>query len=150
MAEPRKVGAGGKTPAQLDAQIERINKEYVTAAQRAEYGSLEFRRQQRRWFNATAAHGRLRGDDKLIESFKDYRPDSRIFTSPEEMDRIDKHFGLSKRNVASLTALRNNIVDYYAKHDRYVRGGRDDTLGQWMQSITAVIDHHIMRKGGRM
>lgn len=150
MAEPGRLTNGGKTPAQLDAQIERINKAYATAADRAEYGSPEFRRQQRRWFNATAAHGRLRGDDKLIESFKDYRPESRIFTSKEEMDRIDKHFGLSKRNYASLTALRNNIVDYYAKHDRYVRGGRDDTLGQWMQSLTAVIDWHITRKGGRL
>ena len=139
MAEPR------KTHGQLDAQIERINRAYRSAVARTEYGSPEFRRQQRRWFNATEAHGRLRGDNRLIENFRDYRPASRGFTSQAEMDRIDKHFGLSKRNVSSLSALRNNIIDYYANHDT-----RQNDMGEWMQSLTAVIDWHIRRKGGQL
>lgn len=150
MAEPRKVGgvAGGKTPAQLDAQIERIRGAYNSAVERAEWGSPEFRRQQRRWFNATEAHGRLRGDDKLIESFKDYRPARWGFTSKAEMDKIDKHFGLSERNTASLNALRNNVVEYYSNLPRATR--REDDMSEWMQSIVAVIDEHIRRKGGRL
>lgn len=134
-----------KTRGQLDAQIERINNAYRSAVERTEWGSPEFRRQQGRWFKATEIHGKLRGDDKKIDSFKDYRPASRMFTSKEEMDRIDKHFGLSKRNVASLNALRNNVVDYYANHDT-----RRNDMGQWMQSLTAVIDYHIRRKGGAL
>lgn len=139
MAEPR------KTRAQYDAQIERINNAYRSAVERTEYGTPEFRRQQGRWFKATEIHGKLRGDNRLIESFRDYRPESRMFTSQAEMDRIDKHFGLSKRNVSSLTALRNNVVDYYANHNT-----RQNDLGQWMQSLTAVIDYHIRRKGGQL
>ena len=139
MSEPK------KTQAQLDAQIERIQKQYRTAVERADYGSPDFRRNQGRWFKATEAHGKLRGDDKKIDSFKDYRPESRMFTSKAEMDRIDKHFGLSKRNVASLNALRNNVVDYWSKNDRNA-----EDLDKWMQSITAVIDYHIRRKGGEL
>ena len=139
MSEPK------KTQAQLDAQIERIQKQYRTAVERADYGSPDFRRNQGRWFKATEAHGKLRGDDKKIDSFKDYRPASRTFTSKGEMDRIDKHFGLSKRNVASLNALRNNVVDYWSKNDRNA-----EDLDKWMQSITAVIDYHIRRKGGEL
>ena len=142
MAEP------GKTMAQLDAQIGRIQNAYHSAVERAEWGSPEFRRQQGRWFKATEAHGKLRGDDKKIDSFKDYRPASRMFTSEEEMKRIDKHFGLSKRNVASLNSLRNNVVEYYASQPVEVR--RNGDLDQWMQSITAVIDYHIIRKGGQL
>ena len=139
MSEPK------KTHAQLDAQIERIQKQYRTAVERADYGSPDFRRNQGRWFKATEAHGKLRGDDKKIDSSKDYRPASRTFTSKGEMDRIDKHFGLSKRNVASLNALRNNVVDYWSKNDRNA-----EDLDKWMQSITAVIDYHIRRKGGEL
>lgn len=142
MAEPM------KTKGQLDAQIERINNAYRTSVERTEYGSPEFRRQQGRWFKATEIHGKLRGDNKLIDSFKNYRPKDWGFTSKEEMDRIDKHFGLSKRNVASLNALRNNVVKYYSNLPRATR--REDDMSEWMQSITAVIDHHIRRKGGAL
>lgn len=138
MREPR------KTKGQLDAQIERIGNAYQSAVQRAEYGSSEFRRQQGRWFRATATHGRLRGDDKKIDSFSNYRPAERGFTSASEMKRIDKHFGLSRRNVASLNALRNNVVEYYANQPR------ERDMSEWMQSITAVIDYHIRNKGGRL
>ena len=142
MSEPR------KTQAQLDAQIDRIRNSYYSAVERAEYGSPEFRRQQGRWFKATEAHGKLRGDDKKIDSFKDYRPKSRVFTSKEEMDRIDKHFGLSKRNTASLNALRNNVVEYYTKIPRQQALAND--MDEWMMSLTAVIDYHIRRKGGEV
>ena len=142
MSEP------GKTKAQLDAQIDRINKAYTTAVSRVAYGTPEFRRQQDRWFKATETHGKLRGDDKKIESFKDYRPASWGFTSKDEMDKIDKHFGLSKRNVSSLNALRNNVVEYYTSLPRDTRV--DNGMDEWMQSITAVIDYHIRKKGGEL
>ena len=135
MAEPR------KTLGQLDAQIDRIRNAYLTAVGRAE-SRQDIDRQRNRWFNATGAHGRLRGDDKKIASFADYRPAQRGFTSLEEIQKIDKHFGLSRRNTASLNALRNNVVDYYSGHD--------NVNTEWMQSITAVIDHYIWNKGGRV
>ena len=141
MGEPR------KTQAQLDSQIGRIKDAYETAVERAGYGSQEFRRQQDRWFKATEAHGRLRGDDKKIDSFKDYMPANRHFTSGAEVKRIEKHFGLEKRNVASLNALRNNVVEYFDKVTNDDRNLRWDKM-PWMQSITAVIDKHIARKGG--
>ena len=135
MSEPR------KTQGQLDAQIERIRNSYHTAVSRAESGG-DIDRLRNRWFNATSAHGNLRGDMKKLDSFADYRPAQRGFTSGEEMKRIDKHFGLSRRNTASLQALRNNVVDYYSNHD--------NVNSEWMQSITAVIDHHLYNKGGRL
>ena len=135
MSEP------GKTMAQLDAQIERIRNNFQTAVSRAENWQ-EIDRQRNRWFNASSAHGRLRGDIKKIDTFTDYRPAQRGFTSREEMQRIDRHFGLSRRNTASLNALRNNVVDYYSSHD--------NIDPEWMQSITAVIDHYIVNKGGRV
>ena len=141
MSEPR------KTKGQLDAQIGRIQKAYQTAVARTEYGSPEFRRQQGRWFKATEAHGKLRGDDRKIDAFKDYLPENRNYTSGAEVKRIEKHFGLDKRNVASLNALRNNVVDYYHKATENDRQKAWDMM-PWMQSITAVIDRQISRKGG--
>ena len=138
MAEPSVKR--GKTRAQLDAQLGRISTAMERAYETATDGDMS--RIRNRWFNATRAYGRLSGDDEQIQSIIDYRPESRMFTSREEMERLNRHFGLEKRTVESLMALRNNVVDTYAR-----LGRRDDGMMQWMQSVTAVIDYYIRRKG---
>lgn len=147
MAEAASIS--GKSGAQLDAQIERIRNNYHTAVARAEYGTPEFRRQQDRWFNATRTYGRLRGDDRLIDNFKDYRPSNRFFTSADDIRKVENALKLNERNTASLNALRNNVVAYYERETRDDRDKRWDMM-PWMQSITAVIDQQIRRKGGNV
>ena len=139
MAEPSV--RNGKTRAQLDAQLGRIG----TAVDRALGGATTYdedRRLRNRWWNATAAYGRLSGDDRQIASFLDYRPASRMFTSNEEIERINQHFGLENRTVESLRALRDNVVREYSNNRENMPDGM-----QWLQSITAVIDLYIRRKG---
>ena len=148
MAEP--AVKKGKTRAQLDAQLGRINTAIERAYDEAENWD-ERRRMQRRWFNATSAYGRLSGDDKLIRSFADYRPETRGFTTFKEMDKINDHFGLENRSVESLRALRNNIVDAWSNRDRNGRQAWDrDDMTEWMQSLTATIDYYIRKKGGEV
>ena len=145
MSEP--AVKNGKTRAQLDAQIGRIHTAIDRALDVSETAE-EARRYQRRWRRATDAYGNLTGDNKLIRSFLTYRPASRGFTTYEEMDRINDHFGLEKRSVPSLMALRNNVVAAWAYRDR--NSDDDDGMTQWMWSITATIDEHIRRKGGQL
>ena len=137
----------GKTRAQLDAQLKRIN----TAVERAINRSGDYDesiRQRNRWFRATDAYGRLSGDNKLIDSIKDYRPTDRHFTSRAEMDMIEKKLKLKGRSAESLNALRNNVVEAF---DRYAGEDRDKRweLMPWMQSVTAVIDNYKYTKGGK-
>lgn len=140
MGEP--TARNGKTKAQLDDQIGRIERAFRSAVDRANDWD-EMNRQRARWFRATEIHGRLRGDDRLIDSFKDYRPARRGFTSGEEIRRIERHFGLARRNFASLNALRNNIVEYYS--ERVERDARSAPDMEWLQSLTAVIDMYMNR-----
>lgn len=138
MSEP---GVKGKTRAQLDAQLGRIR----TAVERATKGASDFDetlRIRNRYFRATDAYGKLSGDDKLIDSIKDYRPKDRHFTSNAEIDYIAKKLKLKGRNTESLTALRNNVVKAY---DRFAGDDRQKgwDLMPWMQSVTAVIDEYI-------
>ena len=134
MAEPR------KTRAKLDAQLHRINTAVARAMKDVDFD--EMLRQQNRWFTATGAYGRLSGDNKLIDSIKDYRPKDRHFTSNEEIDYIAKKLKLNGRTKESLNALRNNVVEAY---DRYAGDDREKgwDLMPWMQSVTAVIDEYI-------
>ena len=154
MSEPKSIG---KTRVQLDAQLKRIftavDDANNTALDRAAATSREvpwedIRRNQRRLFRATSAYGNITKDNQLIDKFKDYEPSSRVFTSEADIKKVEKHFGLANRTVESLQALRNNVVDYF---DQNFRQG-DQRWGKmpWMQSITAVIDEHIRRKGGRL
>lgn len=145
MAEP--AVKNGKTRAQLDAQLGRINTAIERAYTQGDGSWDEHRRLQRRWFNATDAYGRLSGDDKLIRSFSDYRPETRGFTSFDEMRRVEKHFGLADRDLNSLHALRNNIVQTWINASN---ADRDNGLTEWMQSITAVIDNEIQRRYHRL
>lgn len=142
MAEP--TVKNGKTRAQLDAQLARIS----TAVERANRGADwdEIRHNQNRWFQATGAYGRLSRDNGLISRFADYMPADRFFTSNAEIERINRHFGLEGRTLESLRALRNNVVDYYDQN--YRRSSQRFDKMPWMQSITAVIDEYIRRKGG--
>lgn len=148
MAEPSV--RNGKTRAQLDAQIGRID----TAMDRAFRNATtqeEMRRLRNRWVNATDAYGRLSGDEQKIQEILDYRPASRMFTSNEEIERLNQHFGLENRSVASLRALRNNVVKTWSNRERDGRQAWDrDDMTPWMQSITAVIDYYISRKGGEI
>lgn len=155
MAEPQVRGR--KTRAQLDAQLRRI----YGAVEDANSAALDraaatdrqipwedIRRNQRRLFRATTAYGNMTRDNRLIADFTDYSPSSRMFTSASDIERIDKHFGLEKRTVESLMALRNNVVDYFDKN--YRQGDERWDRMPWMQSITAVIDEFIRRKGGQL
>ena len=134
MSEPR------KTRAQLDAQMKRINTAVARAMRDVDFD--EMLRQQNRWFTATSAYGRLSGDNKLIDSIKDYRPADRHFTSNEEIEYVAKKLKLKGRTKESLNALRNNVVEAY---DRYAGDDREKgwDLMPWMQSVTAVIDEYI-------
>lgn len=123
----------------MDAQLGRISSA-IGRVYETSNNDADIDRMRNRWWTATNAYGRLSGDDKKIQSFMDYRPESRIFTSKAEMDRINEHFGLSNRSVESLRALRDNVVRAYANN-------RGDGMMQWMQSVTAVIDYYIRRKG---
>ena len=161
MAEPRQVG---KTRAQIDAQMGRIlsavDEANRTALDRArtplgQSGAVlqevpweEIRRNQRRWFTATTAYGNMTKDNQLIGRFTDYRPEDEFFTSADDIRKVDKHFKLSKRTTESLMALRNNVVKYY--DDNYRGGEQRWQMMPWMQSITAVIDEYIRRKGGQV
>lgn len=143
MAEP---GVKGKTRSQLDSQLKRIN----TATERAMAGADydEMNRVRNRWFKATDAYGRLSGDNKLIDSIKDYRPADRHFTSNKEIEYIEKKLKLAGRTPESLNALRNNVVEAY---DRYAGDDREKRweLTPWMQSVTAVIDNYMYRRNRR-
>lgn len=130
----------GKTRSQLDAQLGRISTAVQRAMRNVDYD--ESFRVRNRWFNATKAYGRLSGDDKLIDSIKDYRPADRHFTSNEEIAYIAKKLKLKGRSVESLNALRNNVVDAYDRFAGDDRQKRRDYM-PWMLSVTAVIDEYI-------
>lgn len=134
MSEPR------KTRAQLDAQLGRIRTAVERATSGADYN--EMMRVRNRWFTATDAYGRLSGDNKLIDSIKDYRPADRHFTSNKEIDYISKKLKLKGRTQESLNALRNNVVEAYDRLAGDDREKRWDMM-PWMQSVTAVIDEYI-------
>lgn len=142
MAEP---GTIRKTGSQLNDQIDRIyrglnNRMYNASNYDEFYGARD------RWFSASRAYGRLSKDNRLIDSFRDYRPQNEDFTSAEEIERIRRHFGLENRSEGSLRALRNNVV---LSLDR-IAGGNQSLrwdMMPWMQSITAVIDRELIRKG---
>jgi hypothetical protein len=155
MAEP--AVKNGKTRAQLDAQLRRIygavddaNSAALdrAAATDRQIPWEDIRRNQRRLFRATTAYGNMTRDNRLIANFTNYRPADDMFTSNAEIEQINRHFGLERRTVESLMALRNNVVDYFDNNYRQT-DERWDRM-PWMQSITAVIDEYIRRKGGRL
>lgn len=80
---------------------------------------------------------------QMITELKGYEPHSRMFTSQEDIDFLNKHFGLEEMSLLDLQNLRDMFVllycsdldmfSYYAK-----------------MSVTAVIDYYKFQKGGEI
>lgn len=90
---------------------------------------------------------------QLLCENKDYRPKSRIFTSNEEIEMLDRHFGLSEMPACELHNLRDMAVLYYddLANEKTKDGKRTDEYMQVrnaMMSLTTVIDLFIYRKEG--
>ena len=77
---------------------------------------------------------------QMISSLE-YEPKDRSFTSEEEIKMLDKHFGLSEMSLLDLQNLRDMFVLLYSLN-------RDKFSTNAMMSVTAVIDHFKLRKGG--
>ena len=78
----------------------------------------------------------------MISSLE-YEPKDRSFTSEEEIKMLDKHFGLSEMSLLDLQNLRDMFVLLYSLN-------RDKFSTNAMMSVTAVIDHFKLRKGGEV
>ena len=79
---------------------------------------------------------------QMISSLE-YEPKDRSFTSEEEIKMLDKHFGLSEMSLLDLQNLRDMFVLLYSLN-------RDKFSTNAMMSVTAVIDHFKLRKGGEV
>lgn len=80
---------------------------------------------------------------QMISELKGYEPKSRMFTSNEEIEMLNKHFGLEAMTVTELQNLRDMFVLVY--RDQY-----DMFSTNAMMSVTAVIDHFKWQKGGEL
>lgn len=79
---------------------------------------------------------------QMITSLE-YEPRDRSFTSEEEIKMLDKHFGLAEMSLLDLQNLRDMFVLLYSLN-------RDRFSINAMMSVTAVIDHFKLRKGGEV
>lgn len=79
----------------------------------------------------------------MISDLKGYEPKDRHFTSNEEMDMLNKHFGLEKMSAYELQNLRDMFMALYIAN-------RDSFSCFAMMSVTAVIDHFKWQKGGEV
>ena len=79
---------------------------------------------------------------EMISSLQ-YEPKSRSFTSEDEIKMLDKHFGLSGMSLLDLQNLRDMFVLVYFQN-------RDKFSMNAMMSVTAVIDHFKLQKGGEV
>ena len=82
-----------------------------------------------------------------IMEIKDYCPKNKGITTEEEIDMLDKHFGLSEMQEIDLRNLRDMVVLYF---DRQMESASSqnrtiDTMMQGLMSITAVIDKFIIQ-----
>lgn len=80
---------------------------------------------------------------QMITELKGYEPKDKHFTSKEEMDMLNEHFGLEKMSAYELQNLRDMFMALYFAY-------RDWFSCSAMWSITAVIDHHKFQKGGEI
>lgn len=103
-------------------------------------------------------------DESQAKFLDSYVPKDECCTTGEEMEAVDKALDLSELTIDNLRATRNSVVLFY--HDRRLvesdAADRDqnpasclvskryDDLTNAMMSVTAVIDHHIFMKGGRV
>ena len=82
---------------------------------------------------------------QLIMEMNDYCPKSKGITSEEEIDMLDKHFGLSGMKEIELRNLRDMVVLYFDRQMEHCSDNahQSDSLMQALMSITAVIDRFI-------
>ena len=80
---------------------------------------------------------------QMIKELKGYEPKDSHFTSFEEVERLNKHFGLDTMNALELRNLRDMFMLVYI-------GNRDMFTSCAMMSVTAVIDHYKWQKGGEI
>ena len=86
---------------------------------------------------------------QMISDLRGYEPKDRHFTSNEEIQMLNEHFGLDKMSVLELQNLRDMFMLYY------LSPGNQNENGAWfstnaMMSVTAVIDHYKIQKGGEI
>lgn len=99
-----------------------------------------------------------RGGEKAF--LEGYRPADSMFTSGDEMTLIERRLKLNDKSVTQLREKRNEVVAFYRDKlatqryrdaDGNLRyGDKFDQYMEAMQSVTAVIDNSIWRKGGML
>lgn len=91
---------------------------------------------------------------QMIMDIRDYRPETRGFTSINEIKMLMNHFGLDKMSLLELQNLRDMVVLMYTHwmQDDGNKSEIDEMMNKSdaMQSITGVIDHFKMRAGGEV
>ena len=90
----------------------------------------------------------------MIMDVREYRPETRGFTSISEIKMLMNHFGLDKMSLLELQNLRDMVVLMFREwmQDDRSKGDVDEMMkkSDAMQSITAVIDNFKMRVGGEV
>lgn len=94
----------------------------------------------------------MRTNFQMIMDIRDYRPETRGFTSISEIKMLMNHFGLDKMSLLELQNLRDMVVlmfTHWMQDDRS-KGEIDEMMSKSdaMQSITAVIDNFKIKAGG--
>jgi len=91
---------------------------------------------------------------QMIMDIREYRPETRGFTSNSEIKMLMNHFGLDKMSLLELQNLRDMVVLMFREwmQDDRSKGEIDEMMSKSdaMQSITGVIDHFKMRAGGEV
>lgn len=91
---------------------------------------------------------------QMIMDIREYRPETRGFTSISEIKMLMNHFGLDKMSLLELQNLRDMVVLMFREwmQDDRSKGEIDEMMSKSdaMQSITGVIDHFKMRTGGEV
>ena len=94
----------------------------------------------------------MRTNFQMIMDVREYRPETRGFTSISEIKMLMNHFGLDKMSLLELQNLRDMVVLMFREwmQDDRSKGDVDEMMkkSDAMQSITAVIDNFQMQKGG--
>ena len=80
---------------------------------------------------------------QMISELKGYEPKDKHFTSNEEIERLNKHFGLEGMTVYEMQNLRDMFMALYFAY-------RDWFSCHAMWSVTAVIDHYKFQKMGEI
>lgn len=96
----------------------------------------------------------MRTNFQMIMDVREYRPETRGFTSISEIKMLMNHFGLDKMSLLELQNLRDMVVLMFREwmQDDRSKGDVDEMMkkSDAMQSITAVIDNFKMRVGGEV